>query len=240
MGKPYPRCPPEFVVVNLSAKLEKVGQTAGIIVASLGGLGIGYHLGAQRDSLTSYLAAGAEPPLDYYCSEPSFSEVENAKANLDGLCQRFRTEIQARRVRDHQWASTVASLQHVSEPHIKDAITDLERGMGEFAGTSQQLDVVLDLLQALKKMKEFNRWVQVYLTALYEQPTHPVVVRLAGEAVEVSKLCGHEREVLAGLAHLEEIPVEFAGKQQIQTVLRDHKASFTANDAWASVPSPSK
>jgi hypothetical protein len=72
------------------------------------------------------------------------------------------------------------------------------------------------------------------LTALYEQPTHRVVARFAREALEVAKLCGREQEVLIGLGHVEEIPVDFEGKLQIQAALQDHKGSLAVNDRRAS------
>jgi hypothetical protein len=209
-------------------KLEDISKLAGIIVAALSGLGVGYHFGAQRDESSSLFAAS--PPLDYYCSEPSFSEVENTKAGLDGLCQQFRMEIWVKRLADQKSCAAATGREPGSEPHIKETITSLERGMKEFSETSQQVDVAQDLLLTLKKAKEFDRWVQVYLTALYEQPTHRVVARFASEALEVAKLCGREREVLIGLGHVEEIPVDFEGKLQIQAALHDRKGNLAVNE----------
>jgi hypothetical protein len=222
----------QFAAVNISIKLGEISKLAGIIVAALGGLGIGYHFGAQHEEPSSLFAAAA--PLNYYFSELSFSEVENTKASLDGLCQRFRTEIWVKRLADQKSCATVTGREPRSEPHIKETIANLERGINEFAGTSQQVEVAQDLLLTLRRAKEFDRWVQVYLTALYEQPTHRVVARFAREALEVAKLCGREQEVLIGLGHVEEIPVDFEGKLQIQAALQDRKGSLAVNDRRAS------
>jgi hypothetical protein len=215
--------------MNIEVSLRNAVKLGSFVLAALACLGTGYYLGSQREESGSSLAPGTGPPLDYYFSQPSFSEVEDAKATLDGLCQRFRTEISARRVADQQSRDAASGLEPGSEPHIKNAITELERGMHEFAGTSQQLDVAQDLLQALKKGKQFDHWVDVYLAALYEQPTHPVVARLANEAVLVAKLCGREREVITGLTHVEEIPGDFAGKSQVQAALNSARGRLAAN-----------
>lgn len=142
-------------------------------------------------------------------------------------------EIQAKRIADERAVSTATGLKPGLEPHIQETIAELKRGINEFAGTSQQLDVAQDLLLALKTAKEFDGWLQVYLTALYEQPTHPVVARFASEAVQVANLCGREQEVLIGLGHVAEIPVEFEGKPRIQAALRERKGNFAVDDRRA-------
>lgn len=203
-----------------------------LLVAVVAGLGLGFQLGTRRD-LASYLALETVPPLDYYSSQASFSEVENTKASLAGLCQRFRTEVREKRVADHL-SPAGSRVEPGAEVHLDDAIAALERGVNEFAGTTQQIDLAQDLLLALKKSKQFNRWIDVYLTALYKQPTHPVVGSLAKEALNMAGNCGREREVLAGLRHIEEIPVDFEGKAEVQTALRQHEGSLATNERLSS------
>jgi hypothetical protein len=159
------------------------------------------------------------PPIEYYSNEESFSEVENAKAVLEGLCQRFRIEIQARRVASQRPGFEASGGRVTSEQHLESTVADLEKGMAEFIGTDQQLAVIRDLLFTLKKTKQFDRWTEVYLQALYEHPTHPVVADLAEEAIFISGLCGREKAVGTGLSHVNQIPFSFPGKGRIQAAI---------------------
>ncbi len=195
-------------------------KLAWLLGMGLTGVALGYHFGVQR---------GREIPLEYYYNQPSFSEVQNTKACLDGLCEKFRTEIQERRLADQQRWAQRHSADANSEPHISHVIADLERGVDEFAGTAQQLEIAQELLLALKKAKEFDRWVSVYLAALYRQPTHFIVARLASDALLAGRLCGREPEVMAGLHHVEAIPFDFDGKALVQAALRSQAGHFTAD-----------
>jgi hypothetical protein len=102
--------------------------------------------------------------------------------------------------------------------------------MTEFGGTDQEVYVAEDLLCALKRREQFDRWVLVYLKLLYEHPTHPVVSQLASQALAVSKLAGREHEVLAGLRHMHTIPLDFPGKSQVEAILNEASelAHFTS------------
>lgn len=205
-----------FSVLNRN----KMIKLAWLLSMGLTGVALGYHFGVQR---------GREIPLEYYYSQSSFSEVQNTKACLDGLCEKFRTEIQARRLADQQMCAPPQGAEADSEPHISQVIADLERGVDEFAGTEQQLEIAQELFLALKKAKKFDRWVSVYLTALYRQPTHFIVARLASEALLTGRLCGREPEVITGLHHVETIPFDFEGKALVQAALRSQAGHFTAD-----------
>ncbi len=193
-----------------------------LLAMGLAGVAVAYHFGVQR---------GREIPLEYYYNQPSFSEVRNTKAYLDGLCQKFRTEIQQRRLADLQRGAQRrgTGTEPHSEPHISQTIAELDRAMDEFAGTAQQVEIAQELLLALKKARKFDRWVSVYLTALYKQPTHYVIARLANEALVKGRLCGREGEVVVGLHHVEAIPFDFEGKATVQAALRSQQRHFTAD-----------
>jgi len=126
-----------------------------ILIAMAAG-GIGYLLGAQRENSLARLEENTISPLDYYMTQESFSEVENAKANLEGLCARFRTEFQTKWVADHESGTNSLLNSPVSEQLLETAIADLARGVKEFAGTDQELEVAQDLLFALKASELFR------------------------------------------------------------------------------------
>ena len=65
----------------------------------------------------------------------------------------------------------------------------------------------------------FDRCVEVYLKALYEHPTSSFVTGFAREAIRVGRLAGREGEILAGLRHVSAIPLDFQGKDILNTAL---------------------
>lgn len=161
--------------------------------------------------------------MEYFTPPESFSTIENAKRNLEGLCVRFRVELQGRRVAERLSVPRNATLAQESEPHPEGAIRDLERGMLEFQGTEQELAIAEDLLRVLKQAGRFDRWIEVYLKALYEHPMNRVVASLAKEAISHGRAVGRERDVVAGLRHLIAIPLDFAGKEAVEAALIDGK-----------------
>jgi hypothetical protein len=128
-------------------------------------------------------------------------------------------EVQTRRLAGVNSASSVGVTGFSPQQHISEAIADLDWGMNEFAGTEQELYLAQELLLALKSANRFDRWFQVYLKILYEHPTHPVVAGFIDSAVQMSQVAGHEEEVLEGLRYLNLIPIEFQGKEKVQTAL---------------------
>jgi len=190
-----------------------------MIVAILAAGEVGYRLGAEREDSVSWLARETTPPLEYYAAPESFSEVEDAKSSLQALCLRFTTAVHAKMVAAYRSQVGPSGAGSASEPHLKDVIEDLEQGMREFAGTEQELDVAQDLLLALKKAKQLDRWIDVYLKELYEHPTHPVVARLADEAVSIANQCGRQQSVAAGLLYLQSIPAKFQGNNNLAAAL---------------------
>jgi hypothetical protein len=182
----------------------------------------GWHWLEERRTELLIAPAGTLPPLDYLVPAESFSHVENTKRNLDALCVRLRLEVQLQILTNDGLIAT----NRRSSPGAhrwEDPIRDLERGMHEFQGTDRELFVAQDLLFVLKKAERYERWMEVYLKALYEQPTHPVVASFAREALVIGRLIGREQEVLAGLNHLRAIPFDFENKALVEAVLLDTK-----------------
>jgi hypothetical protein len=146
--------------------------------------------------------------------------VENAKALMSALSEQFVTGIQAERVANYANAVLISQTgETVVEPHLLEVSKQLEWGVAEFKGTEQELVLIEQLLAVLKKANLHAQWTEVYLNALYQHPTHPMIGRLATEAVTVSKAAGRQNDVLNGFEHVSRIPMDFGVKAQLLTEL---------------------
>jgi hypothetical protein len=181
--------------------------TALVVAASLG-----YRArDLGRDSLTT-LQASEVPPLDSFVDTQSFSEIQNTRAELQGLAQRFRTEARMKHLASLPKPSS-GSPTPVERASI---VRDLERGIEEFKDTPEEVFLVQDLLLQLRAGGQFNRWLDVYLDILYRRPTEEAVGTLSGTAQWIAQATGREAEVTAGFQHILEIPLDFAAKQLLQ------------------------
>jgi hypothetical protein len=180
----------------------------------------GYYSGALRQAPASYSSADARLSVDDLYAPQSFSEVENTKALLTALSQQVVTEIQAERLANHAKAALSSRTgEPVVEPDTLAVIQKFERSVVEFEGTEQELYLVQPFLAVLKTAKLYDRWIDVYLNALYQHPTHAMIGRLAAEALLVSKATGRQGEVLNAFEHVSRIPLKFGLQAQIRTEL---------------------
>jgi len=199
----------------------KIRQIAYVVLLSgLTGC-FGYWLHGQSEESGSFAAAKSLPQLEYLIVPESFSRVENTRKTLEGLCARLRLEVQGRLWMQKRAPAQPGASREVSKTSLEGIIRDLEREIKEFAGTDEELYLVEDLFCVLKRAERFDRWVDLYLKALYEHPMHPVVARFAREAVSMGKAAGRQNEVLSGLTHLGAIPCDFEGKAKVSAVLVD-------------------
>jgi len=184
----------------------------------LGGLGLAWRRLTRPETLVS--PAHAIPPLEYFASASSFSEVEQARAQLQALARRHLYVLQLRQAEllhavqsgdSGQRARAVAELQQLA--------AEFEQALDEFRGTGEEPLLTTGLLTLLASERAHARWLDVYLRLLYQQPTESVVGRLAGEAVAVARATGRLEEVLAALRHVTRIPLEFEGKRSVQAAL---------------------
>lgn len=143
-------------------------------------------------------------------NEVSFSEVRNASATLQNLCQEVVANLQTR----HQAGTSRTPLSDCK------TIRDIEVYHEEFRGTAQELVMVQSLLSLLKEQSLYNRWLDTYLRALYERPTDSLVGRLAREAVGASLATGRQNDLFSGFTHVLTIPFEFQGKSQVEAAMR--------------------
>ena len=96
------------------------------------------------------------------------------------------------------------------------AIKMLDEVIPEFRGTGVELELLQPLLYALKHERFFDRWLDIYLGALYRHPTHEMVSSLAEEAVVISQAVGRERELTTGLRYVSVMPLNFPTKSRIE------------------------
>ena len=189
------------------------------LVSALTGC-VGYYVGVMRETSATNMPRGATVPLDYLASAKSFSEVEHAKAVLDALAVRYVEKAQGLITQEIMSRNPSFGIrQSSSERPILAAINLLDEVIPEFKGTGEELQLVQPLLYALKQERFYDRWLDVYLDALYRHPTHETVSSLSEEAVVISQAVGRERELTTGLRYVSGIPLHFPTKSRIENSL---------------------
>lgn len=188
---------------------------------------VGYLAGATREPAVSHLPADATVALEYLVSSESFSEIEQARSVLDALANRY--VVQARMLIAR--ASSAGQNAHENRPPtanrpVRAAIAALEEAIAEFDGTGQELQLLPTLLNALKRERLHDRWIEVYLNALYHHPTHRVVGNLAEEALLLGWAVGREEEVIAALRHVSAIPLRFVSGSPVECDLASQNTKF--------------
>ena len=196
------------------------------VVLSLVSGGAGYGLRARKTDGSLVLSARDVIQEDYLAPPDSYSRVKNTINSLAGLCTRIRLGIQ-------ESALAYDTLVGHGEGPSAQAALVLERAtrkgetaLRDFEGTDQQLYVLKDLLHLLERARQFNRWTQLYLAAVCEHPTHPVVSQLARQAITISKQAGQQKQVLDALRSLATLPGKFEGKDQIGAALTAESGCF--------------
>lgn len=179
--------------------------------------GVGYYIGVMRETSATNMPRGATVPLDYLVSSKSFSEVEDARAVLDALAVRYVENAQALMVREIMSRNPSFKIRlSSSERPMVAAIKMLDEALPEFRGTGVELRLLQPLLYALKQERLYDRWLDVYLDALYRHPTDQMVSSLTEEAVVISQAVSRERELSTGLRYVSGIPLNFSTKSRIK------------------------
>lgn len=204
----------------MSYLLENSGMTSlrdgrlrrGCFLAALVVAGVaGYVVRVAQENTISRLEVRHVAGLEFYLSEPSFCEIENAKGTLDGACARVISELRAR------CNPSVLKFNGNRNPrdrevHVFYAIREVEANLERFKGTEQELVLTQELLLLLKHVRQYDRWLEVYLRTLYEHPTHRVVARFAEDAREIGQAAGQIGRVRSGFEHRAEIPIDWPGR----------------------------
>lgn len=198
---------------------RKLRNIALHLTVAIAAASAGYYLNALRPEMTQILKTDKNLSLDYYYTTQSFSEVENAKAQLQALSTQFLLESRGRRWTAVQKLSCEPSVGEKNyTQYVESSITELHTAIGEFKGTEQELVMVHDLLMLLKKEKRPEQWVQTYLETLYQRPTSALVIDSATDALNLGKAIGREQEVLDALRHVRTIPLQFDGRERLEAV----------------------
>lgn len=184
----------------------------------------GFWLGARNQEGVG-LAVQQQVPFEFYLAQQSFSEIENTKAQLEALSTQFLTELRCR----HDASAAGGSIQRSGNPAYVvaplRAIEEIEKGIEEFKGTEPELLLLRELLQLLKKQGLGQRYLDIYLHAVYQHPTHPLAAWAAKDAIRFSAALGRQHEVAEALEWLTRIPLSYPGKELIS--LRAAEMSLT-------------
>jgi len=200
--------------MNLSRLFRGLTFAALVAASSLSG---GYYWRGLQDRAASSLGLSDVPAFEAFYESESFSEIENTRSLLRAVANRTLTE--ARIHRDLIKPPTTAKPYAGPTYTAQDVITELDRAVEELAGTEEALQLTQELLDLFRHQKLYGRWVERYLQALYRSPMHPMVGRLAGEAITFGRAAGREGEVVSALNHVAEIPLDFGGKHEVELAL---------------------
>jgi hypothetical protein len=160
------------------------------------------------------------PAIEYFTSTRSCSEIEQARSHLEGLSRRYLYAIQVRQSEILQTTRTRGSTGTAATPATRDQVVeDLEQGIRDFAGTGEEPALTQALLMLLASDGAHERWVDVYLAFLYRRPTEELVGRVAGTAITSGRVAGRMEDVLTGLRHVAEIPLDFPAKRPVLSAL---------------------
>jgi hypothetical protein len=196
------------------------------IVLSLVSGGAGYMLRAQKTDGSLVLSAKDVIQGDYLAPPDCYSRVKNTINSLDGLCTRIRLGIQESAVVYDKLVRHGGAPSAQAALVLERATREAETALRDFEGTDQQLYILQDLLHLLERAGQFDRWNQLYVGAVYEHPTHPVVSRLARQAISISKQVGEQKQVLDALRSLATLPGEFGCKDQVEATLTAESGCF--------------
>ncbi len=170
------------------------------------------------------------PPLEYFVSlssNPSFSQVQNAKAFLKADCLRslsaLRISLVANRIGPtNSLRPSTQSETVIAEPVLqREFVKALCKKIEEENGVQQECLLYQELLNTLKSGRLYNEWLDAYLHLLYERPTLPLVARLADTAGEFGVKTRRTGEVFRAFTLVTSIPFDFEGKNNVHTLLKD-------------------
>lgn len=185
----------------------------------------------------NYLPAESTPQLDYLANPDSFSRVQNTINSLEALCRQRCLQVEAKLVSLERFPALALPQR---QRQVDAVLESLQRGMTEFAGTEQGMEMTGELLNVLKSQRKYSEWIDVYMRTVYERPMHPLVARCAADAVSFADLTGQKEEVLVALRHAAAIPLGFRGKAQIAAVLAGATPSVVATQFEAVGHSPQR
>lgn len=193
----------------------------------LGGAGVGFRLGVLHASRTGPGARETVPPTEYFNHARSFSELENARAELDATVLRTLFELRRQRV-DQPWRTDGSAPGE----GLERVIEILRQSVEDLRGTEWELLVTRDLLVALKQSGRWQGWLDLYLETLYRRPASDVPSAFASEALRIGRHLGREEEAITALHYVLGNPECRSGRARI-AALFDDSSSATSGDIAA-------
>jgi hypothetical protein len=204
-----------------------------IALAAIAGTG-GYYLRALNDKSVRTLSTRQVPGTEFFTDQQSFSEVKNARELLRASAIHFIAEIR-----------THYDLMHSAQPVGNApregalgscAIKELEQGMKEFEGNETENLFVNELLWLFWREGLHERWLDLYLKTVHQQPKYSGISYYADRAINVAFALGRLEEVTSVLERLREKQANAESKRQSLTSL--HKPDV-ANPAGIDAEPPS-
>ncbi len=164
-----------------------------LVLASAGG---GFALRGTLPGSASMGERSVLPPAEYFAHPRSFSELENARAELDARALRLVFEVRAHRAESQR----LARVHDRSAPtRLATDVENLEQAARELRGTGWESVVVRDLFGALEESGRLDRWLDLYVETVLRQPTSPLAPAFASDALRIGRMTGRESELAGAL-----------------------------------------
>jgi hypothetical protein len=202
----------------------QAGILAFAVLLCAASIWVGYSSRGRNHDSDSFSATESRPRVEDLVVHESFSIIDNTREDLEGLRELLQFDIKTRMVKLQKLTARPGASPVAAKAMLDRIIADLEDAMEDFHGTGEELNLVGDLFRALKQAGQPGRWVDLYLTILYEHPTHSVVGEFSGDALAMGRSTGREQEIISGLSHLTNIPLTFVGKARVENALVTEKA----------------
>jgi tetratricopeptide (TPR) repeat protein len=199
-----------------------------LLAVGAGGLS-GYFLRAQKAESSLVVSVQDVINAEYLAPPDTFSRIKNTRNALDSLSTRVQIGISDALMAYKQNPRNNESEKKKAEQVLERAIQAGEAAMQEFEGTGQQLGITHLFLRVLREAGQFNRWLEVYTSALYIHPTDLALCHLAGDAVKISRAAGQQQQVIEALRYALAFPADFAGRAEVQAALTSAFASVNAD-----------
>lgn len=188
---------------------------------------VGYSAGRLVEDSTSTLSKDALVDSTLLTASDSFSEVDQARSNLDALCLRYVSHAQQRMLAEPRDNLVPVLHSNESTRPIPESVAMLEDAAAGFRGTGAEPIAVRGLLQALKRAQLHTRWLEIYQDYAHRQPLEPLVCELAGEALSMAELTGRQSELIGTLVHVSRTPGPLPGRSQLSELLRHQPQAET-------------
>lgn len=188
---------------------------------------VGYSAGRLVENAPRRLSTNA--PLDpaLLTSSDSFSEVDQARSNLEALCLRYVSHAQQRMLSEPRDPVIPALASPELTQAIPESVAILEDTAAGFRGTGAEPLAIRSLLLGLKRAHMHSRWLEVYQDFANRQPLEPLVCELAAEALRMAQVTHRQSEVIGTLVHLSRTPGPLQGRSRITELLRHQPQAET-------------